>query len=254
MSLSFWANKTDIPRCKVTMSVDCDLPSSYVAFILMFILLIPFAFVSTCLIKNWTITHAREYLTGASYCITFIIFNVILYFYYYCFYPILHDHISDSFSGLSATASDLYIMSVSLFFYTVSRVLVLFKAKFANIAYWVSMMFSLYYTFTAIVKFILVYIDKIPNNIRKNLFSDAGIYYKYAIQSSEYIIDCISFFILSQFFLFSGVELLVPQGLVIHLKIALFLMALMEIIAIMLREYLISIPIGRYQYLSLIHI
>ena len=50
------------------------------------------------------------------------------------------------------------------------------------------MMFSLYYTFTAIVKFILVYIDKIPNNIRKNLFSDAGIYYKYAIQSSEYII------------------------------------------------------------------
>lgn len=245
MSLSFWANKTDIPRCKVTMSVDCDLPSSYVAFILMFILLIPFAFVSTCLIKNWTITHAREYLTGASYCITFIIFNVILYFYYYCFYPILHDHISDSFSGLSATASDLYIMSVSLFFYTVSRVLVLFKAKFANIAYWISKTFSIYYVCAAVVKFILVYID-IPYNMRKNLFSNAGIYYKYVIEPSEYIIDCISFFILSQFFLFSGVEILVPKGLILRLKIALFLMALMEINAIILREYQASIPISRY--------
>ena len=240
----FWDADT-IPRCKVTKSFDCDLPVSYVAFALMFILLLPFAFVSTCLIKNWAITHAREYSSGASYCINFIIFIVILYFYFYCFNFPFHDHQLDSVSCLVANTSDLYIMSVSLFFYTVSRVLVLFKAKFANIAYWISKTFSIYYVCAAVVKFILVYID-IPYNMRKNLFSNAGIYYKYVIEPSEYIIDCISFFILSQFFLFSGVEILVPKGLILRLKIALFLMALMEINAIILREYQASIPISRY--------
>lgn len=231
----------DIPRCKYTMSQLCDHKSSIVSLVLEIVFLIPFLYIAVKLIRGYKLHIRSNIIPGVSYCLAFVIFNVLTYFYYYVFYPNQHDRIMDTFSRTTSIMSDLYLMALVQYFQAVSKILIISNVLGSKIIYYITKFTVWFFFIGSLIKLVLIFIN-FPYEINFHLFSDYGFYYNYIIVPSEFIIDGLSFVLLSITFIFSNVRSFLAPAYRMPVKVCMFLMPLFITIVI------VSVEISTSKY------
>lgn len=170
---------------------------------------------------------------------------MFLLFYYFIFYMQRHDFKADTFTRLAACSSDLYLMSLSWYFIHICKLLISINEKFAHLFYYISKIVNYFFCLAVIVRSILIYIN-LPMKWIANIYFDGGFYYRNIIVPFEFIIDSISFIILSMCFIFSSISTFLTSKQKKGLLICIFLFPVMCIIALNLRIYSTASVLAMY--------
>lgn len=243
----FWETDELPVKCLGFMSVVCNHKSSYVALALTFLLLLPFAFTISKLWLSGRYSFNSKFHPGISYSSSLIIFVIMLYYYYYCFFVRQHELTNDTFSRLVAVGSDFYLMSLSTYFISICEILTTMRIRSAKIIYYFSKILQYYFGLATVVKSIMVYLP-LSNKVAIALFRDEGFYYKNIILIVEYLINVISFLILSWCFLFSNLKTYLSDRMKTGLHFCLFLFAFNFFIVVNIRVYGYSLYEGQFFY------
>lgn len=233
---SFWYSSEIFHGCNITSSYACDSQWSYIAVVVSQILLLPFVYCISKTIRereNKSIYRLNA-IPSVGYCASFIVFFDICLFYFFVLYNERHEEIDDFFSNLCSISSDLYLLSLSFYFVHICKILNLMNSPLATFFGYASRILQYYFCASTIIKTFLVCID-LPEKWRTFFFSDEGFYYNKIIIPIEYVLNVISFLILSMMIIFSNFQSLFQGTRRKTLVTQLFLFAFAFNVALILR-------------------
>lgn len=247
MNNAFWYSSGNVQPCATISSYVCDHPLSYAAIVVTGLLLIPFAYLIASNLREMKIKSIFHCIIPASvgYCSSFTAFVVIIIYYFFVFYAERHEEINDLYSNFAAISSDMYLMSLSCYFVHICKILNTLNNPLSKILNLASRILQYFFSASTIVKTILLFVN-LQNKWNLFLYSDSGFYYKNIIIPLEYVINVVSFLILSMMVIFSSFQDIFERKKRLALVVDLFLFAFLFCAALILRTYIYSFIVVRY--------